>query len=76
MIKLKLLSLCLIVLGPCALAYARKGWGVGRTLPAALCAQSIALIVLGYMLPFSASLSIVGGAQPCGHMRSRIPGDS
>lgn len=59
MIKLKLLIFALIVLGPCACAYARKGWGVGRTLPAALCAQSLALIVLGYFLPFSAGIGAV-----------------
>ena len=65
MIKLKLLALMLIVLGPCACAYARKGWGVGRALPAALCAQSLALIALGYVLPFSASLMAVAAVSGC-----------
>ena len=65
MIKLKLLALMLIVLGPCACAYARKGWGVGRALPAALCAQSLALIALGYVLPFSASLMVVAAVSGC-----------
>ncbi len=59
MIKLKLLILLLIVLGPCALAFVKKGQSVGRTLPAALCAQTLALIAMGAALPFSVSLGVV-----------------
>ena len=59
MIKLKLLILLLIVLGPCALAFVKKGWSVGRTLPSALCAQTLSLIAMGAVLPFSVSLGAV-----------------
>ena len=53
MIKLKLLVFTLILLGPCAFGFARRAAHVGRTLPAALCAQSVLLIFVGYFLPFS-----------------------
>lgn len=53
MIKIKILIFVLILLGPCALAFARRTASVGRSLPAALCAQSVALILCGYFLPFS-----------------------
>lgn len=59
MIKLKLLVFSLILLGPCAFAYAKKGSRVGGAMPAALCAQSIALIFFGYALPFSAGVGIL-----------------
>lgn len=59
MIKLKLAALAFILLGPCALAYARKGARAERTLPAALCAQSLALIFLGYLLPFSVCVGVL-----------------
>lgn len=62
MIKLKLLVFILILLGPCAFAYARRAVSVGRTLPAALCAQSILLIFLGYFLPFSTGVKILACA--------------
>lgn len=53
MIKLKMAVLAAILLGPSAAAYAHRGWKVERTLPAVLCAQSLLLIALGYVLPFS-----------------------
>lgn len=59
MIKLKLLALSMILLGPCAYMTARRGWRVERALPAALCAQSVLLVFLGYLLPFSASVGIL-----------------
>ena len=61
MIKLKILIFVITLLGPCAFAYARRRQPVGRTLPTALCAQSIALIGMGYFLPFSACVSILVG---------------
>ncbi|MBR4039983.1 MAG: hypothetical protein IKJ11_07780 [Clostridia bacterium] len=59
MIKLKMAVLAAILLGPSAAAYAWKGWGAERTLPSVLCAQSLLLILLGYLLPFSWSVYIV-----------------
>lgn len=53
MIKLKMAALAAILLGPSAALYAKKGWKVERTLPSVLCAQSLLLILLGYLLPFS-----------------------
>ena len=60
MIKIKILILAMILTGPCAFAFARRTQPLGRTLPAALCAQSVLLILLGYMLPFSAAGGILG----------------
>ncbi|MBQ2948107.1 MAG: hypothetical protein IJD94_03920 [Clostridia bacterium] len=59
MIKLKLLVFSLILLGPCALMTARRDWRMERALPAALCAQSLLLIVSGYFLPFSVGVGIL-----------------
>lgn len=61
MIKLKLLAFCAIVLGPCAFALVRAKRPVGRTLPAVVCAQSVALIGLGYVLPLSVSVGVLAG---------------
>jgi len=58
MIKLKLLLLTLILLGPCAFAYARHRRPVGRTIPVVMCAYSVSWIALGYVLPFSAAIGI------------------
>lgn len=46
MITLKLMLLVLMMLGPCASAYVRKGWKAERTLPASLCAQSLILMAV------------------------------
>ena len=62
MIKIRILLFVLILLGPCALLYAKRTLPVGRTLPAVLCAQSLVLIVLGYVLPFSAGVGILAAA--------------
>ena len=59
MIKLKLAAFVLILLGPCASAYARKGWKAERTLPASLCAQSLLLMVTGCFLTFSVSVGLL-----------------
>ena len=66
MIKLKLLVFTLILLGPCAFGFARRAAHVGRTLPAALCAQSVLLILLGYFLPFSYGVGILAGMSALG----------
>ena len=59
MIKLRIVALAAILLGPSAAAYAARGWKVERTLPAVLCAQSLLLIALGYLLPFSFGVGIL-----------------
>lgn len=59
MIKLKMALLAAILLGPSAAAYAYRGWKAERTLPSVLCAQSLLLILLGYLLPFSWGVGIV-----------------
>ena len=59
MIKLRIVALVAILLGPSAAAYAHRGWKVERTLPAVLCAQSLALILLGYLLPFSVGVGVL-----------------
>ena len=59
MIKIKLLFLVMILMGPCALIYARRTIPAGRTLAAALCAQSLFLILWGYLLPFSAGVGLL-----------------
>ena len=59
MIKLRIVALAAILLGPSAALYAAKGWKAERTLPAALCAQSLLLILLGYVLPFSFGVGIL-----------------
>lgn len=59
MIKIKLLFLVMILMGPCALMYARRTIPAGRTLAAALCAQSLFLILWGYLLPFSAGVGLL-----------------
>lgn len=58
MIKLKLLAFVLFLLGPCAFL-TRRGWRFGRALSASVCAQSLALVFLGYFLPFSVSAGIL-----------------
>lgn len=59
MIKLKLLAFSLMLLGPCAFLNVRRGWRMARALPAALCAQSLLLIFMGYLLPFSVSTGVL-----------------
>lgn len=59
MIKVKIAALAAILLGPSAALYALKGWKAERTLPSVLCAQSLLLILLGYVLPFSYGVGIV-----------------
>lgn len=59
MIKLKILLFVLTIMGPCALLLAKRALPVGRTLPAVLCAQSLALIAMGYFLPFSAGVGVI-----------------
>lgn len=61
MIKLKLLALCAIVLGPCAFALVRAKRPVGRTIAAVVCAQSMALIAMGYFLTLSVSVGVLAG---------------
>lgn len=41
------------MLGPCAALYIKGDLPVGRTLPYTVCAQSLALLTLGYVLPYS-----------------------
>lgn len=57
--KLKIMAFAAILLGPSAAAYALKGWKAERTLPAALCAQSLLLIFLGYFLPFRVCVGVM-----------------
>lgn len=59
MIKLKLAAFALIVLGPCASLYARRGTKPERTLPASLCAQSLLLLAVGCVLPFSVGVGLL-----------------
>ena len=59
MIKLKLAAFALIVLGPCASLYARRGTRPERTLPASLCAQSLLLLAVGCALPFSVGVGLL-----------------
>ena len=59
MIKLKMAAFAAILLGPSAACYALRGWKAERTLPAALCAQSLLLIALGYLLPFTVCVGVV-----------------
>jgi len=59
MIKLKLLILCAILLGPSAFAYAKARRPVGSTLPLVICGQSLLLIGLGYFLPQSVCVGVL-----------------
>ncbi len=61
MIKLKLAALAAVLLGPSAALYALRGDRPEHTLPAALCAQSLLLALLGYFLPFTACALVVAG---------------
>lgn len=58
MIKLKLLIFVLMLLGPCAWM-ACRGRQLGQSVAVTLCAQSLALIFLGYVLPFSAAAGVL-----------------
>lgn len=62
MITLKLLALTLILLGPSAFACAKAERRIGATLGGSLCAQSLLLIALGYVLPFSAAVFALAAA--------------
>lgn len=76
MIKLKLAAFVLILLGPCASCYARRGWKAERTLPASLCAQSLFLMGMGCFFPFSlgvgllAAVSAVAWVDAIAHVKS------
>ena len=72
MIKLKMAALAAILLGPSAAAYAYRGWKVERTLPFALCAQCLMLILLSYLLPFSVGVGIVAGVSALAWMAALL----
>lgn len=60
MIRLKLLALAFVMTGPCVYVSTRRGCRPERAIAPVLCAQSLALILLGYFLPFSAAIGLIG----------------
>ena len=60
MIRLKLLALAFVMTGPCVYVSTRRGCRPERAIAPVLCAQSLMLILLGYFLPFSAAIGLVG----------------